>query len=325
MPNVLITGGTGLIGKALTKLLLEKGYEVIILTRKPPTGTVTRGLDYAGWNIKEQTIDASAIGKADYIIHLAGAGVADKRWTNKRKKEIRESRAMGSGLIVRALKEIPNQVKAVVSASGIGWYMPSPPGPDRYGMWVETDPYDPGFLGETCRQWEQEIDPVGLLGKRLIKLRTGIVLSNEGGALPEFRKPLRFGIAAILGSGKQMISWIHIDDLCRLYLEAIQHDRMEGVFNAVAPKPVDNKTFILSLAKRVKGKFFIPFYVPAFLLKLFLGEMSIEVLKSANVSAGKIKNTGFQFLYPSLDAALENLVLQIRLSKSPTRQEDIQE
>ncbi|HMH34872.1 MAG TPA: DUF1731 domain-containing protein, partial [Puia sp.] len=123
-----------------------------------------------------------------------------------------------------------------------------------------------------------------------------------------FMRPIRFGIAAILGSGRQMMSWIHIDDLCRLYLEAIQHDRMEGVFNAVAPKPVDNRTFILSLAKRMKGKFFIPFYVPVFLLKLFLGEMSVEVLKSANVSAGKIKNTGFQFLYPSLDAALENLV-----------------
>jgi uncharacterized protein len=321
MPTVLITGGTGLIGKALTKLLLEKEYEVIILSRKPPAGAITAGLAYAAWNPKEQTIDAKAIGKADYIIHLAGAGVADKRWTNKRKQEIRESRTMGSGLVVKALKEIPNQVKAVVSASGIGWYMPSAPIAEGSRMWVETDPYDTSFLGETCRQWEQEIDPVGLLGKRLIKLRTGIVLSNDGGALPEFRKPIRFGIAAVLGSGRQMISWIHIDDLCRLYLDAIQHDRMEGVFNAVAPKPVDNKTFILSVAKHMKGKFFISFYVPAFLLKLFLGEMSIEVLKSANVSAGKIKNTGFQFLYPSLAAALENL--QVRLPKSPTRQQDI--
>jgi len=308
MPNVLITGGTGLIGKTLAKLLLEKGYGVIILTRKPPGTVVSAGMSYATWNVIEQTIDARAIGKADYIIHLAGAGVADKRWTNKRKKEIRESRTMGSNLIVRALKEIPNHVKAVVSASGIGWYMPSPPVSEGSGIWVETDPYDTSFLGETCRQWEQEIDPVNLLGRRLVKLRTGIVLSNDGGALPEFMRPIRFGIAAILGSGRQMMSWIHIDDLCRLYLEAIQHDRMEGVFNAVAPKPVDNRTFILSLAKRMKGKFFIPFYVPVFLLKLFLGEMSVEVLKSANVSAGKIKNTGFQFLYPSLDAALENLV-----------------
>ena len=145
------------------------------------------------------------------------------------------------------------------------------------------------------------------LGKRVIKYRTGIVLSNSGGALKEFEKPVRFGVPAILGSGKQTISWIHIDDLVRLYITAIESDDRRGVFNAVAPRPVSNKELTLQLAQTKKGKFFIPLYVPSFVLKTVLGEMSIEVLKSTTVSCDKIHYTGFTFLFPSIDAALDDL------------------
>jgi uncharacterized protein len=306
MTTVLITGGTGLIGKSLTKMLLQKDYKVIVLTRQVgisdrPAG---EGPYFAQWDIEKQTIDKSAIQQADYIIHLAGAGVAEKRWTENRKKEILESRTKSSELIVKTLTETDNKVKAVVSASAIGWYGADPaiPNPKPF---VETDPADNSFLGETCKLWEQSIDPLTSLSKRLIKLRIGIVMSNEGGALKEFIKPLRAGVATILGDGKQVVSWVHLDDLCRLFIASIENESMIGVFNAVAPQPVDNKALVLELAKQMRGRFFVPVYVPSFVLKLMMGEMSIEVLKSATVSAEKIHKTGFQFLYPSIESALK--------------------
>jgi uncharacterized protein (TIGR01777 family) len=306
MTTVLISGGTGMIGTALTKALLDKDYQVIILSRntgsrKQETGNLT----YAQWNISDQTIDKDAITKADFIIHLAGAGVADKRWTKKRKQEIIDSRVKSSQLLVKALNENSNNVKAIISASAIGWY-----GPDltlNPHSFTEDDPADDGFLGTTCFQWEKSLEPLAKAGKRVIKLRTGIVLSNEGGALAEFKKPLRFGIAAILGNGKQIISWIHIDDLVRMYIAAIENENMNGVYNAVAPGPVSNKEFTIQLARIKRGKFFVAVYVPSFILKLVLGEMSIEVLKSTTVSCDKIINTGFSFLYSSAEKALRSL------------------
>ena len=308
MPAVIITGGTGTIGKTLSALLLQKGYEVIILTRGiDKKETNANGLSYASWDVKKQTIDIAAVQKADYIIHLAGAGVADKRWTKKRKKEIVDSRTQSSALLVKALKENSNHVKAVISSSGIGWYGPDTviPNPKPF---IETDPPNGDFLGETCRQWEESIWPVTQLGKRLVKIRTGIVLSNEGGALKEFIRPLKFGIATILANGKQIVSWIHADDLCRVYLQAIEDKNMEGVYNAVAPKPVNNKVLTLELAKAVRNKFYIPIHVPSVVLKIVLGEMSIEVLKSATVSADKLRNTPFNFIYPTIEAAINQLI-----------------
>jgi uncharacterized protein (TIGR01777 family) len=307
MTTVLITGGTGMIGKALTHALVERNYKVIILSRKPvDQQPAVNNISYAEWNITGQTIDNKAIQKADYIIHLTGAGVADKRWTKKRKQEIRDSRVKSGELLVKTLREIPNKVQAVISASAVGWYGPDPaiPNPKPFR---EDDPADNSFLGDTCKQWEESIEPVTQLGKRSVKFRTGIVLSKDGGALEEFEKPLRFGIAAILGNGRQVYSWIHIDDLVRLYISAIEDDNMRGAYNAVAPKPVSNKELTLKLAAVKKGKFFIPVYVPSFVLRTVLGEMSIEVLKSATVSCDKIHYSGFTFLYPTVEAALKEL------------------
>jgi uncharacterized protein len=308
--TILITGGTGLVGAALTRHLLDKGFRVIVLTRDAARKTSTEAtLSYAGWDVKAQTIDREAVEKADYIIHLAGAGVADKRWTEKRKQEIVDSRVQGSALLVKALREIPNKVRAVISASAIGWYGADPV-PVKDAGFTETDPADTAFLGDTCRQWEAAVDGVTAMGNRLVKLRIGIVLSTEGGALPEFKKPLRFGVAAILGSGRQVISWIHIGDLCRMIVYAMEDEKMQGVYNAVAPQPVTNRALTLALAKQVKGKFFIPVNVPAFVLKIMMGEMSVEVLKSATVSSAKISEAGFRFLYPSVDAALSSLLAE---------------
>lgn len=307
MPTVLITGGTGLIGTALSKFLLNKGYQVLILTRDPAEYKSTPGVRYAGWDVHRQTIDQAAIGEADHIVHLAGAGVADKRWSKKRKQEIRDSRVNSGKLIVKALTEYPNNVKSVVSASGIGWYGPDPVKPNPTPF-TETDPSSADFLGETCRLWEESVKPVTDLGKRLVTIRTGIVLATEGGALPEFMRPLRFGFAAILGDGNQVCSWIHIDDVVRLYTHAVETSSLTGPYNGVAPNPVTNKQLTLSLAKYLRGKMFIPVHVPEFALKLALGEMSIEVLKSATVSCVKTRQTGFQFVYPTLDSALQQLI-----------------
>lgn len=307
MPAVLITGGTGLIGNNLTGHLINKGYRVIIVSRKPRGFSSNPMVTYAEWNIKEQKIDRDAIAKTDYIINLAGAGVMEKKWSKEYKKEIVESRTKGSELIVKSLKEIPNHVNAIISASAIGWYGEDPNFLKDKNEFIETDPADENFLGETCRLWEESIESVTQLNKRLVKLRTGIVLSNEGGALAEFKKPLRFGIAPIFGSGKQVLSWIHIDDLCRIFIYAIENENLSGSYNAVAPVPVNNKKLILNLARLMRGQFYIPLHVPQFLLKLFLGERSIEILKSATVSNEKIKATGFTFLYPAIDAALKEL------------------
>ena len=308
MPTVLITGGTGMIGTRLTLLLIEKGYEVIILSRESSgVRRELKGVSYASWDISKQTFDKEAIAKADHIIHLAGAGVADKRWTKKRKEEIVNSRTQSSALIVKALTENENHVKTIVSSSAIGWYGADTKMSLQNGF-SEDNPADTEYLGETCRLWEASIDPVSQLGKRLVKLRTGIVLSNEGGAFVEFKKPLKAGLAAILGTGKQVISWIHVVDLCRMFIAAIENETMNGAYNAVAPHPVTNQYLTITLAKQMCGSFYIPVNIPAFVLKIMLGEMSIEVLKSANISSKKIQLSGFDFTYPTVENAISQLV-----------------
>jgi uncharacterized protein (TIGR01777 family) len=312
MPSVLITGGTGLVGTAVKILLEAKGYEVVLLSRSKSS---LKG--QAHWDIDAGTIDSTAITAADYIIHLAGAGVADKRWSESRKQEIVDSRTKSSALLVKALQETPNKVKAVISASAIGWY-----GPDQMNThnnegtakgFVETDPSYPDFLGTTCAAWEASIAPVTAntngLQKRLVCLRTGIVLSKNGGALKEFLKPLAVRMAAVLGNGQQMISWIDGRDLAKMFVYAIEHENMSGSYNAVAPSPVSNKTLTQTLANVLYGKFYITTYVPSFVLKIMLGEMSIEVLKSTTVSAQKIQDAGFVFDYPEITKSLSTLDL----------------
>ena len=304
MSTILITGGTGMVGKALTKYLVSKGHHVIILSRNAANRKATADVEYAEWNVEQQKIDIAAVQKADHIIHLAGASVFDKRWTASYKKEIEESRTLSSRLLVDTLKNHPNSVKTVVSSSAIGWY-----GADKTAghYFTEEEPADDGFLGKICVAWEQSIQPVTQSGARLVIMRTGIVLGNGDGFLAPIQKGLRFGMATITGSGKQVVSWIHIDDLCRMFLYAIENESIHGSFNAVAPNPVTMKTLVLKEALLKKGNFFISLHVPDFALKLVLGERSIEALKSTTVSSDKIKAEGFTFLHPTIDAALQSL------------------
>jgi uncharacterized protein (TIGR01777 family) len=308
MSTILITGGTGMVGTRLTEILIEKGHEVIILSRKPlPANLLPKGVTHAKWDVDKKWIDPNAFASADHIVHLAGAGVADKRWDKKRKEEILSSRADSGALIVKAMQTLPNKIKTVISASGIGWY-----GADTHVMehtgFTEDAPADTAFLGDTCRIWEQNIQGVTAFEKRLVVFRIGIVLSNTGGALVEFKKPIFLGFAAILGNGKQFISWIHIDDLCGMFIKAMEDQSMHGVYNAVAPEIVTNKKLTMALAKSMRHRFFIPIHVPAFLLKWILGEMSIEILKSAKVNSYKIQGTGFQYRYPTLSEAIKQLI-----------------
>lgn len=305
MPVILICGGSGLIGQRLTTLLIEKEYEVIIATRSAKKTRNNNSINpsYTLWNPEKEMIDDAVVSKADFIINLAGAGIADKRWTANRKREITESRVQSCRTIAKALQQFNNKVKAVINASGIGWYGADNPSKIE-NKFTEENPSAPDFMGNTCKAWEESIQPVKDMGKRLVILRTGIVLSKTGGALKEFAKPVKYGIAAILGSGKQIMSWIHIDDICRIYIYALENERLNGVYNAVAPIPEDNKSLTSAIAKRMKGSFFITTFIPSFILKIIVGELSNELLKSTTVSCQKLRETGFQFIFPSIEAAI---------------------
>lgn len=320
METVLITGGTGMIGKALTEALSERGFGVIILTRQiPVTGPTERphepGADsrisYATWDAEKQAIDKNAISKADHVIHLAGANFADKRWNEKTKNEIVSSRVDTAKLIIESLKSIPNKIKTVISASGISWY--GADDKNKVKPFVETDPPAVDFMATTCKLWEAAIEPATFLKKRLIKIRIGPVLSTTGGAYIEFKNPTRFGIAGIIGNGKQIVSWIHIDDLVRVILFALENEKMEGVYNAVAPEPASNKELVTKIAASNRGKSFIAVHAPAFALKIIYGEMINEILKSTTVSSAKLQQAGFIFQYPDLESA----ILQLAHQKNP--------
>ncbi len=305
MQTVLITGGTGMIGKALTTLFLEKGYKVIVLTRKDKRSR-RLNLSFAKWDIEKSIIDASAIQSANIIVHLAGEGVAAKRWTVKRKQAIVDSRVQSGNLLLKALSENENKVSTIIAASAIGWYGPDTAASLAKGF-IETDSSDDSYLGNTCQLWEQSTAAIASKGIRLVTLRIGIVFNKRGGALAEFIKPAQFGLATILGTGKQMVSWIHQKDLCNLIFFAAENKKIEGIYNAVAPEPISNKKLVLGIAQKM-WPIYLPIYVPSFVLKIILGEMSVEVLKSAKVSAQKIQAAGFVFDYPTVEEALVDLL-----------------
>ena len=305
MQTVLITGGTGMVGQGLTNYFIDKGYEVIVLTRSEKKSTRLH-LSFAKWDIEKQYMDTVALQKADIIVHLAGESVATKRWTAKRKQEILDSRVQSGALLVKVLTENNHKVKTVISASAIGWYGPDTTSSLQNGF-RETDPFDPSYLGTTCKQWEESVQAITQMGIRLVTFRIGIVFNKRGGALAEFIKPARFGVATILGPGTQIVSWIHQQDLCKMIGYAAENESIHGVYNAVAPDPVNNKELVKAIASKMHA-YHLTVRVPVFMLKIMLGEMSVEVLKSANVSSNKIASTGFEFDYPTLDKALSQLL-----------------
>lgn len=296
MKNVLITGGTGLIGKRLSHLLKSKGYQVRILSRKKINNNSDQIFT---WNIKKNYIDQNAFKNLDHIIHLAGAGIANKKWTHKRKKEIIDSRVISTQLLFNTVKELKVPLKTFISASAIGYYGSI----TSETIFKETDQAADDFLGKVCKLWEQSIFQFKKLTTRTIALRTGIVLSKNGGALKKINTP----IIAPLGNGKQYMPWIHIDDLCRLYVQAIEDDRIKGSYNAVSSEHHTNYSFSESVAKIYKRPL-LPIGAPKFILKAILGEMSTIVLNGSRISANKIKKLGFKFHYEKLEDALKSLI-----------------
>lgn len=299
--KVLITGGTGLIGSQLTKLLLKKGYSVGILTRNPEK---SKGEAVAyKWDIQKGYIDPEAFADTAFIIHLAGADVADKRWTASRKEEILKSRTESAQMLHDWLAKNKHVVEAFLSPSGINYYKQN-----TGKILTEESPAGDDFLADVTKAWEKSADKIKSLAIRTVKLRIGIVLSDKGGALVELAKPVRLGAAAPLGSGEQFMSWIHIDDLCNIFLYAIENNTVDGVYNAVAPNPVSNKEFTELTARILNKPSFLP-AVPAFALKMLLGERASIILEGAKVSPAKIVGEGFVFRYPELSPALSDLLL----------------
>ncbi len=299
--NVLITGGTGLIGSRLTQMLIQQHYQVAWLSRGKQQSA---GVKVYQWDVEKGYIAEEALRETDHIIHLAGAGVADKRWTKARKQEILESRTHPTRLLFEKLQQVPNSVKTFISASAIGIY-----GANRGDeLLTENSTFGSDFLARVTQAWEAGVQPVQTLGIRTAILRIGIVLSKSGGALEKMTQPIRAGIGAPLGSGNQWISWIHEDDLCRMFRFGLENEAMQGVYNAVAPEPASNEELTREAA-RLLGKPVLPINVPAFALKLAVGELATAVLGSAKVSGQKIAATGFRFEYPELSRALRNLLI----------------
>jgi len=297
MGKILITGASGLVGSRLTELLLERGHEVSHLGRSKKSGSVKSFV----WDVKAGTIDPEALKNKDAVIHLAGAGIADERWSKKRKQEILESRTQSTALIVREINKDNNAVKALVSASAIGYY----------GMvlgateFTETSNPGTGFLADVVTAWEHEADQ--LKNKRLVKIRIGVVFSKNDGALKEIAKPVRLGFGAALGTGNQYVSWIHLDDLCNIFIKAVEDESLHGAYNATAGAAT-NRELTKTIAKILQKPLWLP-AVPGFALKLFLGEMADLVLFGSNVTSAKIKQTGFSFKFDTLEKALENLLI----------------
>ena len=291
MAKILITGGTGLVGKRLTDMLIDKNHEVVILSRNPKNKNEFK------WDVSSNYVDEKALINTDYIIHLAGAGIADKRWTNKRKQGIIDSRVKTANLLFDKITAIKTDLKGFISASGVGYYGAI----TSETIFKETDKVGSDFLGNVCYKWEQAAHQFSAKNIPVTILRTGIVLTKKGGALEKMKTP----IITQLGSGKQYIPWIHIDDLCNFYIAAID-DKLIGIFNAVAPEHHTSRSFSKALAKSIKRPY-LAIGVPSFILQILFGEMAVILLKGSRISTKKTEKNKYPFRFSKLQKALSNL------------------
>lgn len=298
---VLITGATGVVGKEIVKLCLLKNIQVHYLTTD--SSKLKQEENYKGfyWNPKQNEIDEACFKDVDAIIHLAGATIS-KRWTASYKKEILDSRVQVTKFLFESLKKQDHKVTEFIGASAIGLY------PDSL-----TNYYDEtykgvsqSFLGDVIWQWESAMDSFSVLGINVAKIRIGLVLAKDGGALPQIIKPIRFGVGAPFGSGQHWQSWIHINDLARLFLFVLKH-QLEGVYNGVAPNPVTNVEFTKTIAKTLNRPLILP-NIPKNIMRLVLGEMHLLLFESQRVSSKKVEDLGFEFKYHHLQPALQDLI-----------------
>lgn len=299
--RVLITGATGLIGKSIVKCCHKHQIDVHYLTTS--ISKIEHSETYRGfyWNPANKELDVACFNGVDAIIHLAGATIS-KRWTTDYKNEILNSRVESTQLLIDSLKNEPHTVKQVISASGIGVY---PDSLTHYYDETSTET-DHAFLRDVVTKWEQSVDGFSALNIKVSKVRTGLVLSEKGGALPIMIKPIKLGLGAAFGIGEQWQSWIHIEDLTHMYLYILRHE-LEGVYNGVAPNPVTNKELVKAIAKTLDKPLFLP-NIPKFVMNLVLGEMHVLLFESQRVSSKKIENNGFHFKYNYLKRALTDLL-----------------
>lgn len=284
-----------MVGSRLSLMLQERGYEVSILSRTSQLKHRTYK-----WDIAKGMIDEAVFTDHDYIIHLAGAGVADHRWTASYKKQIYDSRIHSTRLLVDRLNTLSNvRIKKFIAASAIGIYGNRVTTPA-----TEDAPAADTFLANVCADWEAEAKRCRL---PTAIIRVGVVLAKEGGFIPQISKPMKFYAGTVLGSGKQMLSWIHIDDLCNMFIEAVKNSEIVGVYNGVAPEAVSHADITYKMANRLRVPILLP-NVPSWVLKLMLGEMHTMILANQQVSARKWIDRGFGFQYPDIDSALDNLI-----------------
>lgn len=298
MKNVLITGGSGLIGKNLIKRLQAEGHQVSILSRNPED---VKGVKAFYWNPQKQEIDRYCLLGINTIIHLAGEGIADKRWTRARKREIIDSRTLSIALLYKVLHETKMSVDSVISASAVGYY-----GDRGEELLTEDSNKGAGFLADCCQEWEEAVDKGTELGFRVVKFRIGLLLSKDGGALMEFQKIVRNYMGSDLGSGRQWYPWIHIDDLVEMFAKAVDDSTYQGTYNACSPSPVRNHEFTKEVAKTIHRPLW-PIKINKVILNIVLGEKSSLVLMSTNTSSKKIENQGYSFKYTTIRDALYSI------------------
>lgn len=303
MNRILITGGSGLIGQELCKRLHRQGFEPILLSRNPSKITQWTAFE---WDIKRGWVDPQLFNQPiDYLIHLAGEGIANARWTDKRKELIVESRSKSLDVLAQAFRQAGQELKVFISASAVGIY-----GDRGNEVLDETsaihEERKKDFLIQSCIAWENAAKTFHGLSARITHLRIGIVLSTQGGALAKMLPSYQFHLGAYFGSGKQYYPWIHIEDLCRMFLFLIEKGK-PAVYNGVGPTPIQNKTMARILAKATNKKSLI-LPVPSFALRLAMGEMANVVLYSARVLPKRLEEEGFQHRYRDLQAALEDLI-----------------
>ena len=301
MQNVLIAGGSGLIGKRLTQILLEEGYSVSILGRNKKEVSGSH-ISVYNWDPSKHIIPNAAIEKADHIINLAGASIS-KRWTKAYKEKIVSSRVEATSTIVEALDEGKHHVKTFINGSATGFY-----GYDRGEELYENSEAGNGFLGETCKSWEDEAFKLKSEGTRLVISRTGIVFGKEGGALKKMAMPIRFFVGSALGNGRQFVPWIHIDDLCYMFIHILRDQNAKGIYNVVAPNPATNKEITKAIAKQLHRPLILP-PIPGFVLNIILGELYQSIVGSLKVSATKIEQEGFTFRFPDINGAINDLLI----------------
>ena len=296
--HILITGATGMLGKDLIASLLYSGYRVSVLVRKPQQ---IKDVNVYLWDVDQQEIDTNCLTGVDSIIHMAGENISSEKWSPARKKKIIDSRVLSTALLYHAIATTKNQVKHFISASAVGYY-----GNRAEDILSEDSIAGNDFLADCCVQWENAVDKGKSQGLRVVKIRTGVVLSKEGGALPAMSAPVKWFAGAALGSGKQWMPWIHHKDMTAIYIHALENTEMTGAYNACAPFPVTNATLTKAIAKKLHRPVW-PFNVPEKVMKLILGEMSAIVLNSTNTTAQRLLDTGFIFDYTLLDNALSDI------------------